>query len=125
MKTRGYLTERGQFYASLTAMPKHERATAKPLVLAEDAREPKLRAAILAISQAALYSPHRGEGWDTNLDKLIQHHAVLELDAVLQRRRLGPGLQLRRPGLPRQGVRGAGSRRPLDSAQSLSTSILF
>jgi hypothetical protein len=75
MKTRGYLTERGQFYASLTAMPKHEHATAKPLVFADEAREPKLRAAIIAISQAALYSPHRGEGWDANLDKLIQHHA--------------------------------------------------
>jgi hypothetical protein len=32
---------------------------------------------------------------------------VLELDAVLQRRRLGPGLRLRQPGLLRQEVRGA------------------
>lgn len=34
-KVVGYLTERGQFYGSLQAMPKHEHATARPLTFAQ------------------------------------------------------------------------------------------
>lgn len=38
MRPSGYKTKRGQFYGSLTAMPAHERSTAKPLYeLPEDA----------------------------------------------------------------------------------------